>query len=281
MIAQPAGRIIAQPAGRITALACWCGLFAVATAQDSPEAEAAREARLKAMYGIAQRFKVQAGEGADRKPVPLMEAPILRFNDPAREFHDATLWAWGESGRPLCLLAIEQYGDRSWFEMISLAAASQPFTAEAEALRWAPRSGGIDLKPFPDALPAADKAPRRLVQMKELLGQLAAYEVGRTDNRYELRLMPRPLHRYEDEKAELVDGAIFAFAYGTNPELLAVIEARGPATSAKWHVGFARCGTAEPHVLLKDKEIFTLPYAKGTGPEDPYWNYSYTFKKAE
>jgi hypothetical protein len=47
------------------------------------------------------------------------------------------------------------------------------------------------------------------------------------------------------------------------------------------HIGFARCGTAEQHVLLKDKEIFTLPYAKATDPKDPYWNFSYAVKKTE
>src|SRR5262245_15754709 len=197
-------------------LACWCGLVLGASAEDSPEVIAARKARLKAMQQIAERFKVQAGEGEQRKKVPLIEAPILRFNDPAREFHDATLWAWGETGRPLCLLAVEQYGDRSWFEFIALSA--QRFTAEAEALRWAPRASSVELRPFPDASRASDKAPQRLVQMKDLLGQLTAYELGRTGSRYELRLMPRPLYRYSDDKDELVDGAIFAFAYGTNPE---------------------------------------------------------------
>src|SRR5262245_13013673 len=144
-------RMTAQPVAKITALACWCGLLAVAGGQEAPEAEAAREARLKAMYGIAQRFNVQVGEGAERKPVPLMESPILRFNDPAREFHDATLWAWGDAGRPLCLLAIEQYGDRSWYECISLA--GDKLSADADGLKWPRKGPGITLSPFPDAPP--------------------------------------------------------------------------------------------------------------------------------
>src|SRR5262245_13776966 len=148
-------------------LACWCGLVLAVGAEDSPEVIAARKARLKAMQQIAERFKVQTSEGEQRKTVPLIKAPILRFNDPAREFHDATLWAWGEKGRPLCLLTIEQYGDRSWFELIALS--SQRLTAEAETLRWEPRAGSIELQPFPDASPASDKFPQRLVQMKELL----------------------------------------------------------------------------------------------------------------
>ncbi|HEX5103711.1 MAG TPA: hypothetical protein VFV87_07880 [Pirellulaceae bacterium] len=271
----------------------WCGITLVAAAQESPDKEAAREARLKAMQQIAGRFKVQAGEGAERKDVPLLEAPLLRFNDPARDFHDATIWGWGEEGRPLCLLTVEQYGERSWFECISLAA--DPFAAEAETLRWSPKAAGVELQPYPDAPAVADKAPRRLIQMKELLGELRAYEVGHDGSRYELRLMPKQLHRYDNAEAGLVDGAIFAFAYGTNPELLALIEARLPAeaaptadkltadkpAAAQWQVGFARCGTAEPHVLLAEKEIFTLPYARGTKPGDAYWNFSYQFKKAE
>lgn len=266
-------------------LVCSCGCSFAALAQDSPEAAAAREARLTAMQQIAARFKVQITQGEKPQPAPLLEAPLLRFNDPAREFHDATLWGWGESGRPLCLLAIEQYGDRSWFECISLSA--DRFTAEADTLRWAPRAAsGPSLQPVPGAPAVAEKAPQRLAQMKELLGELSVHEVGRTGSRYELRLMPRPLCRYDDEKTGLVDGAIFAFAYGTNPELLALIEARRPAADdpqdesgkPSWQIGFARCGTAEPHVLLGEKEIFTLPYAKSTGPEDAYWNFSYTFK---
>src|SRR5262245_59432327 len=110
----------------VVCLACWCGLVLGASAEDSPELIAARKARLKAMQQIGERFKVEAGEGEERTKVPLVETPILRFNDPAREFHDATLWAWGEKGRPLCLLAIEQYGERSWFELIALS--SQHFT---------------------------------------------------------------------------------------------------------------------------------------------------------
>src|ERR1700752_3691053 len=44
-------------------LACWCSLVVAASAEDSPEVIAARKARLKAMQQIAERFKVEAGEG--------------------------------------------------------------------------------------------------------------------------------------------------------------------------------------------------------------------------
>ena len=255
------------------------GLLAICQSvpsQESDMADEARQQRLAAMRNIAERFTVQVTEEGQTRQVPLMESPILRFNDPAREFHDATLWAWGDKGRPVCLLAVEQYG-QTMFESISLADGT--LTADADQLKWRPKAAGIELKLFPDAPPPAKTAPRRMAQMKELLGKLSAYEVGKTGSRYELRLMTRPLHRYDDLENGLEDGAIFAFAYGTNPELLAVIEARGKEGEVKWQVGFARCGTAEPHVLLDKTEIFTLPYARGTTAADPYWNFSYRFEE--
>jgi hypothetical protein len=259
----------------ILSLGCIFGLCLPLGAQEPPDKDEAREQRLAGMRKIAERFTIQlAKEGKPPRRVPLMESPILRFNDPAREFHDATLWAWGDQGRPVCLLAIEHYGN-PMYECISLADGT--LTADADALKWRPKSAGITLAPFPDAPPPATSAPRRMAQMKELLGKLSAHEIGKTGSRYELRLMARPLHRYKDPDAELQDGAIFAFAYGTNPELLAVIEARGAAETSQWQIGFARCGTAEPHVLLDKTEIFTLPYARGTTAADPYWNFSYRF----
>ena len=245
-------------------------------AQEDSQQDEAQKERLAAMRQIAERFAVQIEQDGQPRKVPLMEAPILRFNDPAREFHDATLWAWGEKGRPICLLAIEQYRDQ-WFECISLFDGK--LSADADTLKWRPKGPGITLSPFPEAPPPAKTAPRRTAQMKELLGKLSVHQIGNTGSRYELRLMPRPLHRYQDAGAELQDGAIFAFAFGTNPELLSVIEARGTADKPAWQIGFARCGTAEPHVLLDKMEIFTLPYARGTTPADAYWNFAYRFGK--
>ena len=262
----------------ITALACIFALCLPLAAQESAERaakEQAREERLAAMRKIAERFTVQMTDMDQTRKVPLMQSPILRFNDPAREFHDATLWAWGEKGRPVCLLSIEQYDNHSWFECISLVGGK--LTADADKLQWRPAADGMKLAPFPDAPAPAKSAPRRMAQMKELLGKLSAYEVGTAASRFELRLMARPLHRYEDSEAGLQDGAIFAFAYGTNPELLAVIEARSAAETTQWQVGFARCGTYEPHVLLDKTEIFTLPFLRKTTAADPYWNFSYRF----
>jgi hypothetical protein len=113
---------------------------------------------------MAERFKVRTGEEDQAVDVPLNAAPLLRFNDPARELRDASQWARGEKGRPVCLLAMEQYAGGWWFELISLS--SDQLAAEAEPLKWTPPAGGLQMQPFPDAARPAKDAFKRLPQMK-------------------------------------------------------------------------------------------------------------------
>jgi hypothetical protein len=262
---------------RIGCIGILFGLIGTPVAFDASEE---REQRLQEMRKIAVRFQVRLGENKESRDVRLNETPLLRFNDPAREFHDAVLWSWGSSGRPACLLTIEQYGGQSWFELISLT--SEKLAVEAGPLKWQPRSAGLALQAFPDAPKPAKEAPRRQSQIKELAARLSAFEVGRTGIRYELRLMPKPLHRYSNPEKNLQDGAMFAFAYGTNPELLAFVELQGETPeSAEWQIGFARCGAAELHVTLEDQEILNFKYATQTSPADPYWNFLHKFPEQD
>jgi hypothetical protein len=55
----------------------------------------------------------------------------------------------------------------------------------------------------------------------------------------ELRLMSRPLYEYSAVQ-EVLDGAIFAFVMGTDPELFLLIEARTINSTTAWYWAFAR-----------------------------------------
>ena len=70
------------------------------------------------------------------------------------------------------------------------------------------------------------------------------------------------------------DGALFVLAHGTNPEVLVLIEAIGDSIDkARWHYGLARCGSAEMHVAIDGKEVWTVGRTPGVAgkPTDPYW----------
>jgi hypothetical protein len=74
---------------------------------------------------------------------------------------------------------------------------------------------------------------------------------------YRLRLLPRPLFRYGSPDSEVVDGALFAFTYTTDPELLVMVEARKSAKGVRWMYGHARMNIGELKVSYRGREVWT------------------------
>ncbi len=61
-----------------------------------------------------------------------------------------------------------------------------------------------------------------------------------SDSHYELRLLPRPLYRYGSAKGTVLDGSLWAFVQGTNPEVLLLVESRpGPDKTLRWNYALA------------------------------------------
>ena len=75
----------------------------------------------------------------------------------------------------------------------------------------------------------------------------------------ELRLIPKPIYRYELGKpkgaTELVDGTVFAFAQGTDPESLLLIEARRSASGLEWHYATAKRTVGQINIRLDGKLV--------------------------
>lgn len=241
----PAGSVLAQGA--------------VAPAGGEPGA-----ARVKAMAEHARSIQVTAP--GDRDPaarVPLIPAPVLRYDDKPRNIFDATLWAWGTKGRPAAILKIENYPSRPestrWIYGI-VSVSTGLITVEGdEGWRWSSGGPGLVLKAIPGAPAPAGTESLRLTQMRQLARRFEAHEdEGPPRGRLQLRLMPRPVHRYSDPDSGLLDGAIFAFAYGTNPDLLLALESsRQGGQSPVWRYGLARLGGGATFVGLDGHEVWT------------------------
>jgi hypothetical protein len=109
--------------------------------------------------------------------------------------------------------------------------------------------------------------------MKELLRRFSAHEVEGTEGRLELRPMASPLCRYEDAAHNIVDGAIFAFASGTNPEVLLVVEAHGSKVGpAEWKFAAAQMTGAAVIVELDGKEFWRRADADPPAMRASYMN---------
>ena len=98
--------------------------------------------------------------------------------------------------------------------------------------------------------------------------------------RYELRVLPQPVHRYADAKSGLIDGAMFIIAYGRNPEIVMLIEAHGEGSSEPaWHCGFARVAAWSTHVEFDGKEIWSGG-GHPKGSDDTYWLFTRPVQEA-
>lgn len=262
------------------------GLFALyliaapVWAQDAPLPTAA--ARSAAMRALAEAVTV--AEAPDGAKLERIAEPVYRFDDPARQFSDGTIWAFGKAGRPDALLCLSlEKNDRGQFkwihELTSLSGGPLAASSRHASGRWIwnPAQPGVVLQPIPQAQPPASDAGKRLIQLRAAARRFRASESldpARNDpsDRFELRLLPQPVLRYEAPGAGLVDGALFLLAYGRNPELALLIEARRePGSEPAWFYGLARISAARLRVSLDDRQVADLPKPVVAGWRDPYF----------
>ncbi len=91
-------------------------------------------------------------------------------------------------------------------------------------------------------------------------------------DRFELRLLPQPILRYRAPDAGLEDGAIFLMAYGRDPEVALLIEARHEDQGEPaWFYGMARIVAARLRVKLDDREVADFPKPVVAGWTNPYY----------
>lgn len=241
---------------------------APAPAAAKEDAQAERRSQMERM---AKAYRAVTIEGDKRSPLELASKPLHRWNDPTREFSDATLWAWRASGRPVAVMTIELYPDRWSLEFVSLA--TRAVEAEEGQIRWAPTKAGVEFREIPGApAPGASEA-ERLRQMRDLAKRFSAREFWDVSGRdYALRLLPQPIDRYADKDSGVADGAMFIYANGTNPEVILLIEARrqgdGPS---RWCYAAATLSTAATALKLDQKDVWTTGNKYGYLSQETYF----------
>src|SRR5262249_37749952 len=76
---------------------------------------------------------------------------------------------------------------------------------------------------------------------------------------FQLRLLPQPLLRYEPGVKDIVDGALFAFSLGTDPEAILVLEAHQAGVKTEWEYAFARFHFIDIKAAYKGREVWHVP----------------------
>ena len=100
----------------------------------------------------------------------------------------------------------------------------------------------------------------RLGQMRSMARDFTALQWK--GKRAELRMLTQPIFRYEPTSGNTRDGAIFAFTnteYGTDPDVLLILEVRETKDKPRWEYAFARFHYTEHSGNHGDKEVWRVP----------------------
>lgn len=217
-------------------------------------------------------FRKQAAEyrftlDDDSRQVEVSREPILFWSQPVRGGDDGGVFLWTSDGRPVAIGTFfiwppAEGGQAITHELHSLT--PHPFNADWNGRGWESPEGAIRWTALTDTDAPAATAERRLQQLKRLAGKFAATSHGRDDRDWELRLLPRPLYRYElpkENKSDVLDGVVFGLVQGTDLEIVLLLEAVSGKTPS-WRWAAARMSDLPLSLTLGGKEVWSVEKAR-------------------
>lgn len=266
----------------------------LASGQNSAQADPSenQKKRWMALYAQEAAKYEMFRRGTNVDKLEFVPTPILTFTNPVRgrDQHGAA-FVWTYDGRPEVVGAIwsvitpEDSSKRhTSHELHSLSLVSIDSKHEPRSARrgpvpnWTANKPGIVPKPIAAAKKPVKQASLRLTQMRRLARRFEAkIPPGAIDGEGALRLLSQPLYRYQSNRQQVIDGAIFAFVMGTDPELILLIEAVESPSGPTWQFAAAPFTNLPMQLEYQGTEVWDCPPAKpyvGNLPHFMYWGVS-------
>lgn len=228
---------------------------------------------------VAADYEIKRGKEQTQK-LMLTPEPVLFWSNPIRPGEtNGSVFVWTFEGRAELVGTIFSHLARGQSDQKVVAHEFQALTSEPLAGNrpgapgnWSLPAGGIEPQPIPAAPPPAGTTAGRLAQMRNLAREFSATTTLEGVEQ-ELRLLPQPIHRNAKSVGEVLDGALFTFVTGTDPELMLILEARPLAGSeaTRWHFSAGRFTDLPLKLRHKGRELWTRELgATPQGRPDPY-----------
>lgn len=233
---------------------------------------------LERMKATANTYRF-VREGSVATPLKLQAEPAFRMGKQPTDFvEEGAIFFWlGDDGRPEAAAQIFLIKDEGapkglWLhEFISLSPGS--FTGDIAGVpSWSPRQPGVEFRSVPGAPKPGGTLALRSSQMKALAREFKASDYFKDEKWVDLRLLTTPIARYGKEKTAVVDGGLFAYVTGTDPEAFLFLEVRAGKDGPEWQYAYAPMTCFRLKGTLADKVVWAIPYRKtATDPTKPYF----------
>jgi len=245
--------------------------------------QAAERMRLRELMGRRLRkIAVTLAEDSKRSG-ELVKSPLLTYTDEPRFVNAGTMWAWTlkKDARPIAMCKIEHFDPKrlpqrpsNWLYCFNSLSHDLIHAEWPDGHQLTSRQPGVLFQKVPDAPAASDTPSGRLRTMKEISRRFSASFDFNNTRKEELRLLTRPLYRYADDEAGIVDGAVFAVTWsGTNPTAVFLIELQKEQDKRSWK--FAVAGMTDGGVVVRydEKEVWSKPTTFAPGKSFDTWTY--------
>jgi hypothetical protein len=230
------------------------------------------------LSGWQKLFRKQSAEyiittdSADSASLQLVKDPILNWSQPVRGGAEGAVFVWTQDGRPLAIGTMFIYpmddgkNQGVVHELHSLS--TTPLVGKWHERVWTPPKDSVTWTTLSDVAPPGESPEQRLRQMRDLARSFNAESYDKkTGARWELRLLPRPIFRYDTGKGsdvqaadrEMLDGALFGFIEGTDLEIVLLLQARRTTAGTHWEFALARMSDYRLVVRRQEKTVWEVP----------------------
>ena len=207
-------------------------------------------------------------------PKAMTPHPVLRWRNATRgkQETEGVFVLWVNKGRPEASASIFPFEGVLHHEFVSLVRGTKLQARQDGRVVWSPESPGIEFKDIPEAPAPAETPAARLRQLKSVADRFKVSLTGwRGDkpDREELRMLPTVIYREEVSEASRadpswIDGGVFAFVQGTDPEAILVLEVvRDRNGRPLWRYGFARATSSGLEARLDKTVVWAVDSLAG------------------
>lgn len=238
------------------------------------------EQRLKFMTSALDRYKIYVGQ--DRELAPLLPNPVLRWANPVSGVKDGIVGVYSSGGRPTAIVQFAFHGKAfQVHEFYSMTTDSFDMERNSSSV-WKPAKPAFAFQDLKDGPKPAKTDRLRLPQMRQIASEFTVVDDFGWDKKEKqhLRLLSQPLLRYTDEERGVVDGALFTYSMGTNPEANLLLELVKSGDSLKWQFGFSPMTIYALTATYKESPVWEIgerkvfnsydtPFRVGPYPAEP------------
>lgn len=226
---------------------------------------------------LAKSYELRLLGGSEDEVLRLQSTPALRWHNPIRATTHGECFVWTKGGRPHAVASLFSYpsGDGRRVAHAFNAFGTQPLVLQKDGREfWRVAQSSLSkLTAIPNSPPVAESANLRMAQMRNIARRFTASSGGTDlENPRELRLLTSPLYRYPQDAGSNadnnsegdIDGALFSFAMGTDPEVFLLLESSQTEAKSEWRFVVARHAHTSLYVSYQGVEVWSYQRGKSS-----------------